>query len=88
MRSPQYREKGHEKETPAEFNQRGIAWFAQATDTEKAADMTEIESVLSSAAAALGRRGGLKGGKSTSAAKRASSAANGKKGGRPKKKTE
>ena len=39
---------------------------------------------LSSAAAALGRLGGIKGGKSKSAAKIAAVRENGKKGGRPK----
>lgn len=39
---------------------------------------------ISSAAAALGRLGGMKGGKSRSAAKVAAVRENGKKGGRPK----
>ena len=39
---------------------------------------------LRSAAAALGRLGGMKGGKSKSAAKVAAARANGRKGGRPK----
>lgn len=39
---------------------------------------------LSSAAAALGRLGGMKGGKSKSAAKIAAVRENGRKGGRPK----
>ena len=39
---------------------------------------------LSSAAAALGRLGGMKGGKSRSAAKIAAVRENGRKGGRPK----
>lgn len=42
-------------------------------------------SAISSAAAALGRLGGMKGGKSRSAAKVAAVRENGKKGGRPRK---
>lgn len=42
------------------------------------------ETSISSAAAALGRLGGMKGGKSRSAAKVAAVRANGAKGGRPK----
>lgn len=44
----------------------------------------KYKSELSSAAAALGRLGGMKGGRSRSAAKVAAVRANGKKGGRPK----
>ena len=40
--------------------------------------------LISSAAAALGRLGGMKGGKSRSTAKLAAARANGKRGGRPK----
>lgn len=43
------------------------------------------ETSIIAAAAALGRRGGMKGGKSRSAAKVAAVRENGKKGGRPRK---
>jgi hypothetical protein len=57
------------------------AAFDRLTPAERDQDLAEANADLSSLAATLGRRGGLKGGRSTSPAKAAAARANGKKGG-------